>query len=225
MTIREIQNTFGVTWTDRTEDVDIIIREYWEGFKKLFPNCELYNFEKWISENNLNGWEDTLDYNSAGRRELKMLYNTIRITKPKKILEIGTHKGCSTEHILLACKNNDSEGYPCEVQTIDIFDYPDTNISNIYPVKRIIGNSLDFLMDNNSYDFIVQDGNHDREHVIKEINLFKTIKTLKTVWSHDYYLDNQTIGKILEQKEYNIFVNKEAFKENNYIAGFQIGLI
>jgi hypothetical protein len=125
----------------------------------------------------------------------------------------------------LACKNNDSEGYPCEVQTIDIFDYPDTNISNIYPVKRIIGNSLDFLMDNNSYDFIVQDGNHDREHVIKEINLFKTIKTLKTVWSHDYYLDNQTIGKILEQKEYNIFVNKEAFKENNYIAGFQIGLI
>jgi hypothetical protein len=62
MTIREIQNTFGVTWTDRTEDVDIIIREYWKGFKKLFPNCELYDFEKWISENNLNGWEDTLDF-------------------------------------------------------------------------------------------------------------------------------------------------------------------
>jgi hypothetical protein len=80
-------------------------------------------------------------------------------------------------------------------------------------------------MDNNSYDFIVQDGNHDREHVIKEITLFKTIKTLKTVWSHDYFLDNRAIGNVLEQEEYDIFDDKQVFKEDNYIAGFQIGLI
>lgn len=225
MTIDEIRQTFGVTWTSKSEDNDILIREYWNGFERLFPECKLHDFEKWINENNLNGWEDTLDYNSAGRRELKILYNTIRITKPKKILEIGTHKGCSTEHILLACKYNHSEGYPCEVHTIDIFDYPNTDISDIYPYKKIIANSLQFLVDNKSYDFIVQDGEHNREHVIKELNLFKTINTLKTVWSHDYFLDNRAIGNVLEQEEYDIFDDKQVFKEDNYIAGFQIGLI
>jgi hypothetical protein len=224
MTITEIQKTFGVTWTDKSADTEIMIKEYWKGFNQLYPNCDLNDFKKWIIENGLNGWENTLDYNSAGRRELKMLYNTIRVTKPKKILEIGTHKGCSTEHILLACKNNYSEGYPCEVHTIDIIDYPDTQINEFYPFKRFIGDSLMFLIDNNSYDFVIQDGCHEDDHVIKELNLLRNFKNLKTLWSHDYYLNNKKIGNIFESNEFNNMFNvKLSFLEKNYITGFYIG--
>ena len=224
MTINEIQQTFGVIWTDKSDDIEIMINEYWDGFLQLYPTCDIENFKKWINENDLNGWENTLDYNSAGRRELKMLYNTIRMSKPTKILEIGTHKGCSTEHILLACKHNHSEGFPCEVHTIDIIDYPDTKINKSYPFERFIGDSLEFLIENNSYDFVVQDGCHDKDHVIKELNLIKNFKNLKTLWSHDYYLNNKEIGYIFESNDFNnMFKTQISFLEENYITGFYIG--
>jgi len=224
MTILEMQKKFGVTWTEKTEDKNIMLSEYWDGFKQLFPECEIEIFNKWLNENNLNGWENTLDYNSAGRRELKMLYNTIRLTKPKKILEIGTHKGCGTEHILLACKNNDLDGYPCEIDTIDVIDYPDSNIENLYPFNKIISDSLEFLIENDTYDFVVQDGCHDHDHVIKELRLLKKFNNLKVLWAHDYFLNDKIVGNIFESEEFNnMFSQSLPFLEKNYITGFYIG--
>jgi hypothetical protein len=205
------------------EDLNIILSDYWENFSILFPKVTQNQFIKWISEDTYGGWEEANHGNAGGRRELKMLYATIRATKPKNILEIGTYDGHSTDHILLAAENNQKEGFDCNVTTVDINDYVGKRQLHNFPLRRLIAASLNHLQIENHYDFIMQDGDHNPVYVDKELNLFKTLPNLKTVWSHDYYLRGTLEPTFIKNKD--MWSKNFPFKEEAYRAGFHIGLI
>ncbi len=205
------------------EDIQNILTYYWGNFNKLFPNIPKSQFLNWINEVTYGGWEESTHVNAGGRRELKMLYAVIRATKPKNILEIGTYDGCSTNHILLAAENNSKEGFDCSVTTIDINDYVKNKKLHNFPLNRVIQSSLNHLMTNSHYDFIMQDGDHSPIVVDKELQVFKTLPNLKTVWSHDYYLRGTLISTF--EKNSNMWSNHSPFKEPSYNAGFNIGII
>lgn len=205
------------------KDKEIILDNYWANFNKLFPNISKSQFLKWINEDTYGGWEESSHMNAGGRRELKMLYATIRATKPKNILEIGTYDGCSTNHILLAAENNLKEGFNCSVTTVDVNDYVKDKKLHDFPLNRIIQSSLDHLKDKTHYDFIMQDGNHEPNFVDLELKKFSTLPNLKTVWSHDYYLRGTLIPTF--EKNSNMWLNHSPFKEPSYAAGFNIGIL
>ena len=219
-----ITSHFGVKLHPKESDEMLILENYWENFKKLFSHVTEEEFISWINEDYFGGWEETEDYNSTGRRELKMLYVTIRAAKPKKILEIGTHMGTGTNHILLALSKNKKEGFNCSVTTIDIEDFVGENKLYDFPLRKLLINSLDHLKNENDYDCIIQDGCHDSENVKNELDVFKTMKNLKTLWSHDYYLNNNQIGNIFENYGKQMFDKSFPFIESSYIAGFFIGV-
>jgi len=215
---------FGVKIHPKESDLDLILENYWSDFNKLFPNINKNKFIEWINEDYFHGWEETLNYNSTGRRELKILYATIRASKPKKLLEIGTHMGTGTNHILLALSKNKEEGYECSFTTLDIQDYIGESKLYNYPFRKLIMNSIDHLNIEDDYDFIIQDGSHELTNVENELNLFSKMKNLKVLWSHDYYLGEGNIGKIIENNYKNIFNISSSFIENSYVTGFFIGI-
>jgi hypothetical protein len=225
-TIKEIENHFNVRWIESKMDIEIIMTNYWEKFNRLFPDVTEETFKSWVNEDFMGGWEESLNYNSAGRRELIILYCCVRAAKPKKILEIGTHQGFSTNHILLAAQKNKAEGYECQIDTIDITNYSESPNSQIYPYNKIIGDSIEYIKFNQDYDFIVQDGCHDSTHVSTELVYFEDFKKLKTIWSHDYYLNNNEVGNAINKSNFIKKLNNfNEFKEENYIAGFFVGVI
>ena len=219
-----ITTHFGVKYQPKELDLNLILENYWENFSKLFPIVTQEEFINWINEDYFEGWEETLNYNSTGRRELKMLYATIRASKPKKMLEIGTHMGTGTKHILLALSKNKEEGFECSLTTLDIEDFVGDNFLYDYPFRKLLITSLDHLNNENDYDFVVQDGSHDNVNVKNEIDMFYSMKNLKTLWSHDYYLGNKEIGKIFENYDKEIFEKSSPFIEDSYITGFFIGI-
>jgi hypothetical protein len=215
---------FGVKFQPKEMDLNLILENYWEKFSILFPNVKKEEFIKWINEDYFDGWEETLNYNSTGRRELKMLYATIRASKPKKLLEIGTHMGTGTKHILLALSKNKEEGYECLVTTLDVIDFVGSTILYDYPCRKLIVNSLEHLNNENDYDFVVQDGSHEVSNVQQELESFNSMTNLKTLWAHDYYLGNGEVGKVFENYDKKIFDISSPFIEDSYITGFFIGI-
>jgi len=225
MKLNEIISHFGLKNISKENDIEIMTKYYWKNFKEIFPETSIEQFKSWIEEDYYGGWEDYENYNVGGRREMKMLYLTIRARKPKKILEIGTFMGDGTNHILLASERNSEEGFPCEVTTIDIEDFVINKNLHNYPLKRIIKSSLNVLDENTDYDFIVQDGDHSSDFVSMELNLFKKNKNLDLVWSHDYFLNEKTVGNVFERESGDFFEKRESFKEPSYNAGFQIAIV
>jgi hypothetical protein len=201
-------------------DSELIEKNYWEKFNALFPKIKKNLFYRWINEDFYPGWEDLGYSGPAGRRELKMLYATIRATKPKKILEIGTYRGDSANHILLACERNLSEGFESSVTLLDIKNHIDKDLhsSNF---KRIIKSSIEYLP-SNDYDFIVQDGSHNYQIVKKELELFKQCSNLKWVWAHDYYLPGRGVKPAWDELGSSVFTKWFPFSEKEYAAGFVI---
>lgn len=213
----------GVIVQPLEKDNELIIENYWNSFHKLFPNITLNQFTNWISEDTYGGWEDVKHRHAGGRRELKMLYASIRATKPKNLLEIGTYDGCSTNHILLAAEKNSSDGYPCNITTVDINDYVGNKQLHDFPLTRFIEPCLTHLRKHTHYDFIMQDGDHSPSAVNTELQIFKTLPNLKTVWSHDYYLRG-TLEPTFTQNQ-DMWSKNSPFKEESYNAGFHIGII
>lgn len=203
-------------------DIELINKNYWKKFKELFPFVEHQQFLNWIEEDFYPGWEELGYTGPAGRRELKLLYSSIRASKPKKILEIGTFRGDSANHILLACEKNRSEGHPVEVTLLDIKNYliSDLHDSNF---ERIIINSINFLP-SNEYDFIVQDGSHSYKMVKRELELFKECSNLKCVWAHDYHLPGRGVKPAWDELGNQIFQKWNSFTEPEYSAGFVIAI-
>ncbi len=207
-------------------DNNIILDEYWYNFNSLFPNVSKNQFINWLNEDSYGGWEEAGNRHAGGRRELKMLYATIRLLKPKNILEIGTYNGFSTNHILLAAENNQKDGAEAKVTTIDINDYLENKKLHSYPYNQIHECSLKHLTTHPHYDFVFQDGNHQSIHVAKELRLFSKMKNLKCLFSHDYYLDNSLIKNTFENSTfYKAFQKSFGFKEPSYNAGFHIGIL
>lgn len=205
------------------DDTNIILDNYWRDFNLLFPSVSKPQFINWLSEDYFGGWEEADHYHAGGRRELKMLYVTIRATKPQNILEIGTYDGRSTDHILLAAENNTKEGFECSVSAVDINDYVKDRKLHDFPIQRFIEPCLTHLQKINHYDFIMQDGDHSPESVNTELQLFKTLPNLKTVWSHDYHLRGTLEPTFIQNQ--SMWSKNSPFKEESYNAGFHIGIL
>ncbi len=156
-------------------DLELIEAFYWGGISILFPEITKEQFLSYCKEDTYGGHEEAGHFHAAGRRELKVLYALLRIVKPSNILEIGTHTGDSTNHILLAAENNKNNP---TVTTVDIVNHLGSKKLHDYPVTTITAHSLNILTSNKDYDFIMQDGSHAYSDLKKELTLFRffTIK-------------------------------------------------
>lgn len=202
------------------KDSEKIIKNYWKSFNQLFPNIKKEELVKFTEEDIYQGWEELGYTGPAGRRELKMLYALIRIIKPKKILEIGTYKGDSANHVLLACEKNRNEGYTVDVTLLDIKNFLEKKLhdSNF---TRVLENSINHLP-NSDYDLIIQDGSHNYTIVKKELELFNSCKNLKFVWAHDYYLPGRGVKQAWDEVGKKVFKQWIPFSDPEYAAGFII---
>jgi predicted O-methyltransferase YrrM len=132
--------------------------------------------------------------------------------KPKNVLEIGTHIGCSTLNICLALKTIEN----FKITSIDIIDVnneenkPWLEFGSKYSPKQLLAkigitnqaefvqmNSIDYLKACNlKFDFIFLDGSHQAIDVYNEISF--TLQLLNkngVILLHDYYPENKPIWR------------------------------
>lgn len=158
------------------------IKSYLPSFNKAFginedELREYYNESKYI------GYPDEPS-GSVWTSEGKSIYCFIRILKPKHILEIGNFKGKSTNHILQAVDKN---GFG-EVDLVDIQDYLEYDKLHSKNFNRYLEDSVKFLDKPLDYDLYIQDGCHEYQHVLKELQLITNNTTCDfNIWSHDYF--------------------------------------
>jgi predicted O-methyltransferase YrrM len=121
----------------------------------------------------------------------RALYHLVRRLKPRRILEVGTHVGSSTAAMALAGRRNATDGYPCQIDTVDIHDvnHPTeggwVSVGAAQPpveTLRALGveeNVSFFKSDSREwlarghepYDMIFLDGSHAAQCVYREIPL------------------------------------------------------
>lgn len=145
----------------------------------------------------------------------KALASLIYFFKPKRILEIGTHIGCSTVHIAICLRELfKRDDIKRRVDTVDLIDVNDQNRKhwlNFYssnsPLENIkslqaesLANfihkpSLDFLKTaSERYDFIFLDGSHEAKTVYKELPLaLKILNKNGVILLHDYFPRNKPL--------------------------------
>ena len=147
----------------------------------------------------------------------RAIFYLICALKPEKVLEIGTHIGCSTVHIALALKQliqNEANDCNRKFLTVDIRDVNDRITkpwqefnSSASPLELIsqmncqtftqfkMSPSLDFLNESlEKFDFIFLDGLHDAYMVYQEIPVALTrLNSGGFILLHDYFPKEQAL--------------------------------
>lgn len=180
-----------------------------EELDSIFVSKEIY--AKWKKEkiNSLELPEFTGGVNLGDQRTL---YYLISYFKPQKVLEIGTHIGCSTAHIAMALKS--SKLNSAKLVTVDIKDVNDTKTkpwtkfnSKYSPceiiekidfedsVKFVTQSSTDFLKNcQERFDFIFLDGSHYAPIVYQEIPYaLNLLNKNGLILLHDYFPNNKPL--------------------------------
>jgi predicted O-methyltransferase YrrM len=140
----------------------------------------------------------------------RALFYLISALKPQKVLEIGTHIGCSTIHIALALKNLSSHS----LVTVDIRDVNDpiqqpwlefnASASPSDLIQKLgcqeftqfkISPSIEFLdNDQQRFDLIFLDGSHEAEIVYQEVpRALQKLSKSGFIILHDYFPDGKSI--------------------------------
>lgn len=196
------------------------INSFYEGFRRL-TNVSLEDFIKYYDEAKYGGYPEEPG-GSVWESEGKSIYVLIRTLKPKRILEIGNFLGRSSNHILQAVEMN---GFG-NVDLLDIEERLEYDKLHSKNFNRILNDSLKHLSNPFTYDLIIQDGNHTREHVKKEIELFLANNLLNNyyVWAHDYFMrTHPDCGVWLAWDDMkNKFNNFETFKDSVSNCGCSI---
>ena len=138
----------------------------------------------------------------------RALYYLVRRTRPRSILEIGTHIGSSTVALALAAARNRAEGIDTGIITADIRDVNDPahrpwedHRSPASPrslveavgcselVRFEINPSIDTLTrPDRRFGLIFLDGNHDADMVYREIPLaLRWLQAPGLIVLHDYF--------------------------------------
>lgn len=122
------------------------------------------------------------DVGSIWEVEGKALYAIIRALKPKRVLEVGTHKGCSASHILLALTAN-SDG---ELTSIDRAGFAGTMDAELSKRWTFVNGDAEvwLLKNKKHFDLFYEDAGHGYE-VTKELIEFADKVKAKIVISHD----------------------------------------
>jgi len=121
---------------------------------------------KFAAEDSIGGW----DLNNGGwpigslwSVEGKFLYALIRLVQPELVVEIGTHRGCSTTHFATALDIN-GKG---EIVSLDLAE----GVGDLIPAKLrevvslVAANGADWLAEqpDESIDIIYEDADHSTE--------------------------------------------------------------
>ena len=138
----------------------------------------------------------------------RALYYLVRRTKPRSILEIGTHIGSSTAALAVAAARNRAGGVATYIITADIRDVNDPErrpwVKRRSPasprslveaigcgefVRFEVNPSIDALMrPDRSFGLIFLDGDHDADTVYKEIpRALRRLEPPGVVVLHDYH--------------------------------------
>lgn len=131
---------------------------------------------------------------AMSREEGEFLYSLVRCIKPSVCLEIGTHKGFSTQHIVEALKENDAGHLwttdPFEYNAKDRFKFEDRKWVDFLSLK---GEDVKLTQ---KINFAYVDGLHTIDDVVPEIKnllpqladdaivLFHDAQNEPTNWSH-----------------------------------------
>ncbi len=144
----------------------------------------------------------------------RALYYLIRSLRPRRVLEIGTHIGCSTANAALAAKQLRAAPEPVAttIVTVDVRDVndPQTRPWQDYGARHsprqlierlgceelvnfVVSPSLDFLRSSGNaeaYDFIFLDGDHSAATVYQELPAaLGRLAPGGTILLHDYFPD------------------------------------
>lgn len=140
----------------------------------------------------------------------RAIFYLISALKPKTVLEVGTHIGCSTVHIASALKALSEKHF----LTVDIRDVNDTQkqpwkefnspASPVQLIQKIggqdftqfkVSTSLDFFKGSNqTFDFIFLDGLHDGYMVYQEIPVaLQHLNSGGVILLHDYFPNEQPL--------------------------------
>jgi predicted O-methyltransferase YrrM len=136
----------------------------------------------------------------------RALYYLVLALRPRSILEIGTHVGCSTIHLALALRR-----LPDPQRQLVSVDLRDVNDPETQPwlagggrhsplamcrqagcgdwVDFPVRDSLRFLMEHGrSFDWIFLDGSHEADHLYQEIPLaLRRLSAGGVILLHDYF--------------------------------------
>jgi len=172
-----------------------VFYQKWENVKKELELLELP--------------ENTGGVNAGDQRAIAYL---IWKYKPKRVLEIGTHIGCSTVHIATALRELDDNDY--SIVTVDIRDVNDEQkkpwifykspmspksliekVAFSQNVEFVVQPSVEFLrVSDEKFDFIFLDGGHSASLVYQELPLAsKLLNKNGIILLHDYYPKNKAI--------------------------------
>lgn len=150
----------------------------------------------------------------ANPGDCRALYHLVRRLKPQRILEIGTHLGCSTVTQAMAVARNRADGIAATLDTVDIRDVndpqtrpwlkfksphsPRENIATLGCeefVRFEVGRSLEVLADSHRrYGMIFLDGDHSAKVVYQEIPLaLQRLEPPGLIMLHDYFPDQRPL--------------------------------
>ena len=127
--------------------------------------------------NDLGAYPEKYPPGSIFWSEGKRLYELVREHKPKRIIEVGTRWGCSTQFLALGCLDN---GFGV-VDTYDIEDHYKGNCLALEPyIKRHLHSYFDEK--NKVCDLLFEDGAHTTGFTTKVLRETKA----KVIAVHDY---------------------------------------
>jgi predicted O-methyltransferase YrrM len=139
----------------------------------------------------------------------RAIYELVLGLRPKSILEVGTHIGCSTTSIALAMRRMKSIGFSSRLWTIDLYDVNDSfrkpwlkhgsshspreiiaSLSEIADaVSFLTMNSIEFFGKTDlKFDLIFLDGSHKASQVYREIPIaLSHLNEGGFILLHDYF--------------------------------------
>lgn len=167
----------------------------------------------------------------------RALYYLIAHLRPKRIFEAGTHLGCSTLNMLLACRHQ-QRGTPGPwITTVDVRDVndPERQPWLEYGAKRSpaaamraigkgdeidfqVGSSIEWLpQTETSFDFMFLDGDHAGQYVKREIPAALTrLKPGGFILLHDFFPEGKALFGDKEDVLYGPFKAVEWLQADGY---------
>ena len=166
---------------------DEILNSYWESANEIIKNFKIPELSGGVNKG-----------------DQRVFYYLIKHYKPDKILEIGTHLGCSTLAAAIALNHNNKGS----ITTIDIKNVNDiklkpwidygSKLSPMAMIKKIgcddkvnflVGSSLSYMAQcEEKFDLIFLDGDHSAHTVYQELPLaLGLLNTNGIILLHDYF--------------------------------------
>jgi SAM-dependent methyltransferase len=175
--------------------------------RELFESAK--TTEEWRSvEVELSALSITESAGGVNAGDRRAIFSLIRGLRPKSVLEVGTHIGASTVHVVAALRPDAHAADPPKMTTVDIVDVNDertmpwrqlgstyspremiTRMDAVGWVRFITGRSLDYLANcPQTFDFIFLDGDHAAKTVYQEIPAaLRLLNPGGVILLHDYF--------------------------------------